>query len=306
MFNFIKNQFKKIYQQVTSKLGELFSRKQLDDQTLRELELLLINADTGVKTTRHIIDALQKQYASGAITAGDQLKAALEKQLLSLLITPEKQESAAAQDLGGTKGAIYLMVGINGSGKTTFASKLANHFIQQKKRVLFVAGDTFRAAGTQQLAVWAERIGADIVIGKENQDPASVIFAGCQKFKDEQYDVLIVDTAGRLQTKTNLMHELEKIRRTVNKQLPDKKLICLLTIDAMLGQNSFEQAKLFNETTHLHGVILTKMDGTGKGGIVFAINQELKIPILYVSFGESLEQFKPFNAQEYVHDLLNQ
>lgn len=295
MFNFIKNQFKKIYQQVTSKLGELFSRKQLDAETLRELELLLINADTGVKTTRHIIDALQQQYTSGAITAGSQLKVALEKQLLSLLVNAENKE-----------GAIYLMVGINGSGKTTFAGKLAHHFIQQKKRVLFVAGDTFRAAATQQLAVWAERIGADIVVGKENQDPASVIFVGCQKFKNEKYDVLIIDTAGRLQTKTNLMHELEKIRRTVAKQLPEKELICLLTVDAMLGQNSFEQAKLFNESTTLNGVVLTKMDGTGKGGIVFAINQELKIPIMYVSFGEALDQFKPFDSHEYVHDLLNQ
>ena len=256
--------------------------------------MLLINADTGVKTTCSIIEVLKAQYARGAITAGDELKKALEDQLLSLLIAPQATESA-----------VYLLVGINGSGKTTFASKLANHFIAQKKRVLFVAGDTFRAAATQQLAAWAERIGADIVIGKDNQDPASVIFTGCQKFKDEGYDVLIIDTAGRLQTKTNLMHELEKIRRTIHKQLPEKSLSCLLTIDAMLGQNSFEQAKLFNESTKLDGVILTKMDGTGKGGIVFAISQELKIPIFYVSFGESIDQFKIFDPKEYVHDLLN-
>ncbi len=294
MFNFIKNQFKKIYQQVTSKLGELFSRKTLDDNTLKDLELLLINADTGVKTTRSIIQALKAQYARGAITAGDELKKALEQELLSLLIAPTQTEAA-----------VYLLVGINGSGKTTFAGKLANHFIAQKKRVLFVAGDTFRAAATQQLAAWAERIGADIVIGKDNQDPASVVFAGCQKFKDEGYDILIIDTAGRLQTKANLMHELEKIRRTINKQLPEKTVSCLLTIDAMLGQNSFEQAKLFNESTKLDGIVLTKMDGTGKGGIVFAISQELKIPISYVSFGESIELFKVFDPQEYVHDLLD-
>ena len=143
------------------------------------------------------------------------------------------------------------------------------------------------------------------MIGKEAQDPASVIFAGIQKFKQENYDVLIIDTAGRLQTKINLMKELEKIKKVINTQLPDQKITTLLTIDAMLGQNSFEQAKLFHESTPIDGVILTKMDGTGKGGIVFAITNELKIPIAYISFGEKPEQFELFNADEYVHELLN-
>ena len=203
------------------------------------------------------------------------------------------------------KGDLYLLVGINGSGKTTAAAKLAYQYKQENKRVLFIAADTFRAAATQQLAQWAQKLGADIVIGAEGQDPASVIFTGIQKFKQEQFDVLIIDTAGRLQTKINLMKELEKIKRVINSQLPQTPITILLTIDAMLGQNSFEQAKLFHESTPIDGVILTKMDGTGKGGIVFGITNELKIPIAYISFGEKPEQFTLFNAQEYVHDLLN-
>ena len=297
MFNFIKSTFKKIYTQFTQAIGELFSRKTIDENSLKELELILINADTGIQTTQVIIQNLRKQYESGKIAAGSELKKALEIELLSLLITPHQQKLSSS--------SIYLLVGINGSGKTTFASKLAHHFIADKKRVLLVAGDTFRAAATQQLAVWAQQIGADIVIGKENQDPASVVFMGCQKFKDEGYDILIIDTAGRLQTKINLMHELEKIKRTVNKQLPAYQLSCLLTIDSMLGQNSFEQAKLFHESTQVDGIVLTKMDGTGKGGIVFSISRELKIPISHVSFGESLQQFQLFDPHQYVRDLLH-
>jgi len=294
VFGFIKNTLQKIYTTVTSPIKALFTRP-IDEQALKELETILLSADTGIKTTRLILEKVKTAWQKGDISQGADLKALLENELEALL----KDHAYTAHE------PLFLLVGINGSGKTTAAAKLASHYKQHNKRILFIAADTFRAAATEQLARWASIIGADIMIGKEGQDPASVIFAGIQKFKQESYDVLIIDTAGRLQTKTNLMKELEKIKKVITAQLPNQKVTTLLTIDAMLGQNSFEQAKLFHESTPINGVILTKMDGTGKGGIVFGITNELKIPIAYISFGEKPEQFKLFNAQEYVHDLLN-
>ncbi len=297
MFNFIKNKLQKIYTAVTSKLASFFGQATVDEATLKELEKLLIAADTGVATTRTIIEQLRAGIKRGTIQEGESLRTALEPILNDVL------------QQGGTPNLetnVFLLVGINGSGKTTFAAKLAHLHAQAGKKVLFVAADTFRAAAPEQLNCWAERTGADIVLGKPNQDPASVVFEGCQKFKTGNYDVLIIDTAGRLQTKSHLMDELGKIGRVVAKQLPDSAIATLLTVDSMLGQNSFEQAKLFQESTNVNGIVLTKMDGTGKGGIVFAIAHELHIPIAYITFGEQPDQLKHFNAQDYVHELLYQ
>jgi fused signal recognition particle receptor len=294
MFSFIKNALQKIYSQFTSKLSGLFSRKVLDKETMAELELILISADTGVKTTRVIMHNLEAQFKAGTLTQGSDLKEALRKELLAILSAKKAPE----------KSEIYLLVGINGSGKTTCAGKLTYALSQEGKKVLLVAADTFRAAAPEQLRLWAEKSNASIVIGKEGQDPASVVFAGCEKFKQEHFDVLIIDTAGRLQTKVNLMKELEKIRKVIDRQLPDMRINTLLTIDSMLGQNSFEQAKLFHESTRVDGIVLTKMDGTGKGGIVFSIIQELGIPISYITYGEQLDQIAAFDAQEYVTELL--
>ena len=194
-------------------------------------------------------------------------------------------------------------MGINGSGKTTFAAKLASHLKGLNKKVLLVAADTFRAAATEQLQSWGDRLSVEVVTGKENQDPASVVYAGCEAYKQGNYDALIIDTAGRLQTKVNLMKELEKIRKILSKQLPDKKIATLLTVDAMLGQNSFDQAKLFKESTNVNGIVLTKMDGTGKGGIVFSITEQLKIPIAYISFGEQPDQLAHFDSEAYLKEL---
>ncbi|HEX4069234.1 MAG TPA: signal recognition particle-docking protein FtsY [Candidatus Babeliales bacterium] len=295
MFNFIKNKLQKIFSTVTSKLGSFFNRTTIDEVALKELEIVLISSDVGVATTRSIIAALRKQIGSGVID-GAQLKVLMHRILLDILM------QHTAPDLNTEN--VFLFVGINGSGKTTSIGKLAYHYTQQGKKVLLVAADTFRAAAPEQLNQWALQTGADILMGKEGQDPASLVFQGCEKFKHEHYDILIIDTAGRLQTKINLMHELAKIKRCVQKQLAHQNVVTLLTIDAMLGQNSFEQAKLFKESTDVTGIILTKMDGTGKGGTVFAIAQELSIPVVFITFGEQSDQIKKFNVQEYVTELL--
>lgn len=294
MFSFIKKSLQKVYDAFTSKVQLLFARATVDQALLDELEVILIAADVGVKTTRLIMSNLKAGIAQGTILKGEDVKKALESQLNQLL----------AQYGASEEGPVYLLVGINGSGKTTCAGKLAHRLHKQGKRVLFVAGDTFRAAASQQLDQWAKKTHADIVIGKADQDPASVVFTGCEQFKQGNYDALIIDTAGRLQTKTHLMRELEKIKKIVAKCLPDLRVSTLLIVDAMLGQNSFEQAKLFHESSPLDGIVLTKMDGTGKGGIVFSITQELHLPIAYLSFGEQVDQFDQFDPQKYVHDLL--
>lgn len=294
MFSFLKNKLGKIYSNFTAKVQTLFSKSTIDTQALDELETLLIGADTGIKTTRIIMGALLAKFERGEIPKGSDLKKALEQQLIDIVALQKNSNPVQ----------VYLLVGINGSGKTTSAGKLAYYEKNQGKRVLLVAADTFRAAASEQLEQWAQRSGVDIVRGKAEQEPAAVIYAGCEKFVQDGYDVLIIDTAGRLQTKINLMKELEKIKKVLVRQLPQKNISTLLTIDAMLGQNSFSQAQLFHESTQLDGLILTKLDGTGKGGMIFAIAHELKIPVAFISYGENIDQLKLFEPQEYVKELI--
>lgn len=297
MFGFIKDKIKKIYTNVTQQISSLFLRNKLDDQFLQELSALLISADVGVVTTKDIIQKLTEDIKNTSITTLEQAK-----QELATLLVNQLDQTVAVDAMP----RVVLLVGINGSGKTTFIGKFANLIKKNGSKVLVVAGDTFRAAATQQLASWAERIGVEVYIGKENQDPAAVMFDACKRFKEGNFDYLIVDTAGRLQTKINLMNELEKIKRIISKQLPDEQINTWLTIDSMLGQNSFAQAEVFHEATKVNGLILTKLDGTGKGGIVFSISKKLQLPIVYFTFGESLDDIKRFDGKEYVHDLLNE
>jgi fused signal recognition particle receptor len=295
MFGFFKEQFSKIFNQVTSSLRSLFSGNNLDEAFIKELTQILLMADVGVTTTQKIITDLKLGITNKKITNMQEARAALESYLIQLFNSQKKRH---------TEPQILLMVGVNGSGKTTFVAKLGALLKAQNKKVLLVAGDTFRAAATQQLQEWATKAQLEVFIGRENQDPSSVIFDATKKFEEEQFDHLLIDTAGRLQTKQNLMQELEKISRIIKKRLPEANFATWLTVDAMLGQNSLDQTRIFNETTMLDGIVVTKLDGTGKGGIVFAIADELHIPILYVSYGESLTAIKNFDPVEYVKGLL--
>ena len=297
MFNFLKNKISKIAETFSTKAASLFSRTSVDEEFLRELEVLLISSDAGYATTQKIMAKLRSDVAAERITDGGGIAAALQTQLEGILAGP------AAADVAPT---VIMLVGINGSGKTTFAAKLAATLKSEGKKVLLVAGDTFRAAATNQLVEWGTRIGTEVFVGKDSQDPASVIFDGCAHFKAHGYDHIIIDTAGRLQTKVNLMRELAKMRKIINKQLPDATVGTWLTIDAMLGQNSFTQAEIFHEATTVDGLILTKLDGTGKGGIVFAITEKLNVPILYITFGEQPLDVKEFEATDYVATVLGQ
>lgn len=295
MFDFIKKNLQKIYSSITTNLLTVFAEKKISVESLAEIERILITADTGIVTTKKIISSLNKQYASGNITEGAHLQKALEGELLGILQQAKKLKSNSS---------VFLLIGINGSGKTTFAGKLAHSFTTQGKSCILAAADTFRAAASEQLKFWATASKAEIFIGSLNQDPAAIAFGACQIFKQNQSDILIIDTAGRLQTKENLMREIEKIKNVIQKQLPHHTIHTLLTVDAMLGQNSFDQAKVFHEAVNIDGIVLTKIDGTGKGGIIFSITQQLGIPVEYISYGEKIEDLKLFNAQEYVSNLI--
>jgi fused signal recognition particle receptor len=297
MFSFIKNKLKKMYDQVTSQVSALFNRTHFDDSFLQELHTLLISADVGVATTETIIKELRLEIA-GLKTQ----EAAVIKNIFEQLLIEQLANTAQST----VDPAVLLMVGVNGSGKTTFLAKLAHAYQKKGKRVLLVAGDTFRAAATEQLVAWGTRVGVTVHVGKPDQDPASLMFDAAQRFTSEKFDHLLIDTAGRLQTKVNLMKELEKIRRVLDKALPGQPVAVWLSVDSMLGQNSLRQAQVFHEATQLDGVVLTKFDGTGKGGIVFAIAAQYKLPVVYITFGEAVDALKPFDASEFVHDLVHE
>lgn len=293
MFGFIKEKLSKAYQAVTQKLAALFTEKPIDQEWLAELKRILLAADTGPAITDKIVAHITEKMKSEQLS-GEQVHDVLVTYLQSLL-PPSATEA---------KPAISLIVGVNGSGKTTFIGKLAHQYAQAGKKVLVVAGDTFRAAATDQLAVWAERTGATIHIGKVNQDPSSVVFDGCDLFAKDHFDHLIIDTAGRLQTKTNLMHELAKIKRIIHKRLPEVVIHTWLVLDSMLGQNCIAQARQFHETTELTGLILTKCDGTGKAGFLLNISHELHLPIVYITFGEQFDALAPFDGNKFIEELL--
>ncbi len=282
------------------KLLNVFSKDKLTDDSWNQIYETLIQADLGPATTELIITKLKKHNEIKNITEVEQAKDVLSKILIEIL---EIDAKPAGLNITQDGLSVFLIVGVNGSGKTTSVGKLAQMFSLTKKRVVLAAADTFRAAAANQLATWATRSGVELVQGEENAEPASVAFTAVKKALAEKADILLVDTAGRLHTKSTLMDELEKIKRVIEKQNPVNEV--LLVIDATTGQNGLVQAKIFTEAVAVTGVILTKLDGSAKGGIVVAIANELGVPVKFVGFGETIADLKPFKASEFARDLLN-
>ena len=269
-----------------------------DDDFYDELEECLILGDVGMTTTTKVVSTLRQKVKSDRLKTNVEVKDALTGILTGVL---------TAGDLNmklDSKPSVILMVGVNGVGKTTTIGKLAAAYTAQGTKVLLVAGDTFRAAAAEQLTVWSERAGCSIVRHGEGSDPAAVVFDGCSAAKARDIDVVIIDTAGRLHNKANLMNELSKISRVVARELPDADMETLMVLDATTGQNGLIQAKQFTESAGLTGIVLTKLDGTAKGGIVFAIAGEMGLPVKYIGVGEGVDDLMPFNPGEFVEALL--
>lgn len=273
------------------------ARKPVDADFWDELEELLLLADFGVPTTEKILGGLKTVAKQELWRTSDQAVARFRKDVERFLTLPD-----AGIDLS-KKPTVILVVGVNGSGKTTTIGKLAKRYRDERKKVLLVAADTFRAAAAEQLGIWAERSGADFVRGREGADPASVVFDGIQTGKARGADVILIDTAGRLQTKTNLMEELKKMRRIIERELGEPPAETLLVVDGTTGQNAISQARLFNEATKLTGVVVTKLDSSAKGGVLVAIVDTLEIPIKFVGLGESAEDLRPFKPAEFIDAL---
>ena len=272
-------------------------KKIIDDDLIDELEEILISADLGVNTTRELIDNARNRMSRKELTDPQALKEAIRQQILGYILNSEKPAELVMPKDGPF---VIMVVGVNGVGKTTTIGKMAHKFVKSGQKVLLVAADTFRAAAVEQLQIWGKRINADVIAQQTGADPSSVVFDALEKATSRQYDVIIVDTAGRLHTKVNLMEELKKIKRVMDKKIPGAPHEVLLVLDATTGQNGISQARLFNEAVAISGLALTKLDGTAKGGIVVNICHEFDIPIRFIGIGEQMEDLRDFDANEYV------
>jgi fused signal recognition particle receptor len=282
---------------VFSRVAGLFGASEVTADTWDELEELLIQADVGVETTLYLVEQLRQRASDEAILRADAFRVALKDELRALLPDPPPL------NLGGRPLDVVLIVGVNGSGKTTSIAKLAHHYRQEGRRVLLAAADTFRAAAMDQLKVWAGRAGVDIVKGPEGGDPGAIVFDALQAAQSRGIDMVIVDTAGRLHTQYNLMAELRKVRKVAGKGVEGSPHETLLVVDATTGQNALSQARHFQKAVDVTGVVLAKLDGTAKGGMVFAIARELGLPVRFVGTGEGMEDMMPFDAGAFVDGL---
>ena len=298
-FEKIRNGLARTKQSMTVSMNNMFaSFTGENEEFFDDLEETLILADAGVATAESAVERLKKVVHDRGLRGGAEVQGAFVE-IMSEMMTSDQQDLKLE-----TKPAVILMVGVNGVGKTTTIGKLAGKFAAEGKKVLLCAADTFRAAAAEQLTVWAERAGCDIVRHEEGSDPAAVVFDSIAAAKARGKDIIIVDTAGRLHNKQNLMNELSKIRRIITRELPDADVETLLVLDATTGQNGLMQAKSFLETADLTGVVLTKLDGTAKGGIVFAIKKELGLPVKYIGVGEQQDDLMPFDPHAFAEALL--
>lgn len=294
LFSKIKQGLEKTKTLFSNKLKELFKRSELDDDFYDELEYILISSDIGVNATTEIIDELKQRAKKEKIKESLKAKELLKEILIEKVsILDEEEEFPLA----------YLIIGVNGVGKTTTIGKLANYFKSNKKEVILAAGDTFRAAASDQLTEWANKSNVKIIKHTEGADPASVVYDAVESMKARKSDVILIDTAGRLHNKVNLMEELKKISKIVANKYPECNYKKILVLDATTGQNAISQVELFNEAVSIDGIILTKLDGTSKGGIIIPIISELNVPVKFVGVGEGKEDLIPFNAKDFIDAL---
>jgi fused signal recognition particle receptor len=297
-FDKIKEGLKKTSNAVSESIGDVFATfVKVDEDLLEELEEAMILADLGVSTASEAVDQLRDRAKHERISTQEELRAALKDILCDMM----QEDTGLTME---TTPSVVLVIGVNGVGKTTTIGKMAASFAAEGKRVMLAAADTFRAAAADQLSIWAERSGADIVRHQEGADPAAVVFDAIAAAKARGCDVILVDTAGRLHNKANLMNELNKIDRVITRELPDASRETLLVLDATTGQNAVSQAEQFNKAAKLTGIVLTKLDGTAKGGIVIAISAGLGVPVKYVGVGEGIDDLMPFEREAFVEALL--
>ncbi len=279
-------------------IGTLVLGEKVDSVFLDELEEALVAADTGVQTASTVLADLTERFKRNELSTPAQVRVRLKQVLAEILSSTSAPFSVTSSP------STVLVVGVNGAGKTTTIGKLAHRLQQEGRKVMLAAADTFRAAAAEQLSIWGERAGIPVIKHKEGADPGAVVFDAISAAKARAADVLIVDTAGRLHTKSNLMEELKKIKRIMSRELPGAPQEVLLVLDATTGQNALVQAKMFQETVGVTGIVLTKLDGTAKGGIVFAISKELAIPVKFIGIGEAMEDLREFSPREFVEALL--
>ena len=296
LFGKIKDALKKTRDGVSTKLRLLFSKNKLGEEFYDELEEILISADVSVRTAEEVVEEV-KEEAIGNKVKDQAFVTDLLKDILE-----EKLEEAPVPEIKYP--CVIMFVGVNGVGKTTTIGKVANYFVSQKKSVTVAAADTFRAAASDQLSVWAERANVRIVKHEEGSDPSAVIFDALSSAKARKTDVVLVDTAGRLHVKENLMKELRKMDRVVTRAFPEAQFLKFLVLDATTGQNAVSQARVFDEAVELDGIVLTKLDGTAKGGFVFSLCSELHIPVVFTGVGEKMEDLVPFDAEQFVEGFI--
>ena len=298
-FDKLKNGLNKTKTSFDEKINNVFKNfRKVDEDFLDELEEILIMSDIGMDTSIKIISSLRERIKKEKIQDEEDVKQALREEMQKIL---------DVTDIGlhlNTKPSVILVVGVNGVGKTTSIGKMANRLAKDGKKVVVAAADTFRAAAVEQLEIWAKRAGADIVKRDEGVDPASVVFDAIKKTKENGADVLIVDTAGRLHNKKYLMDELNKIQKVINKEMPDADKEVLLVIDGTTGQNAISQVKAFKQETDITGIVLTKLDGTAKGGVVIGIVEETKIPVKFIGVGEQIDDMEIFNSEDFVKAII--
>ena len=300
MLDRLKSGLEKTKKQFVESFSSISFGRKIDEELFEDIEMVLLKADVGLQATEEILDFLRKESKRRKLKDGQQLKELLKEKLYEILKNCEGK-----LNLGDEKPAVILFLGINGSGKTTTVGKLAYQFTKEGKSVVLAAADTFRAAAIDQLEVWAERSGARIVKHSPGSDPAAVVYDAVNSAKSRGDDLVLIDTAGRLHTKEHLMKELQKIKRTIQKLMPNQPVETILVLDGTIGQNSINQAKVFKQSTDVTGIVITKLDGTAKGGAIIPICKELKIPIKFIGVGEGIEDLQPFDAKAFVDALFD-